>query len=44
MMAALYAMGITLHEHLIIGDKYHSMADRGDLVRIRQRLDAMRWR
>lgn len=32
----LGVIGCTLHEHMIIGDDYYSMADHGDMHRIKQ--------
>ena len=39
-MMACRVMGITVHEHLIMGDqRYYSFADEGHIARINRELD-----
>ena len=35
---ALDSIGVTIHDHIIVGDGYHSMADAGWLATMRQKI------
>lgn len=35
---ALDSIGVTIHDHIIVGDGFHSMADEGWLDTMRQKI------
>lgn len=41
-VAALLAIDATFHDHVIVGDGFHSMSDSGCLGRIREKVDLLR--
>ena len=43
LLIALRSIGVTIHEHLIIGDggKFCSMADQGNMARLRRKYDEL---
>lgn len=43
LLIALRSIGVTIHEHLIIGDggKFYSMADQGNMARLRTKYDEL---